>query len=271
MHAARLISLASLFAALSACGGGGDSGGTPPPPPPPPPPIGTAGIFDVDYGQFTGVYTMLDDGRFYGMHFVSGGSVLAGHPHGPLSANNSTGSREHIAWANFIDDLHQTGRQEQAGVFGRTFHPSTLDVSITGSMGSFSATATRQKTWGSDDTHTLYNDPIPLASLAGNYSGIVRTVGIATPQQSVTGFALGADGHWSITAAGCHFEGTLAQYRSTGVYEAEATTSGDGCHFTGPLAGVLMPTSYANGVPRLGLQLDTADNAQTAVFLLNKQ
>lgn len=267
MHAARLISLASLFAALSACGGGGDSGGTPPPPPP----IGTAGIFDVDYGQFTGVYTMLDDGRFYGMHFVNGGGMLAGHPHGPLSTNNSTHSRERIAWANFIDDVLQTGTQEQAGVFGRTFNPSTLDVSITGSMGSFSATATRQKTWGSDDTHTLYNDAIPLASLAGNYSGIVRTVGIATPQQSVTGFALGADGHWSITAAGCHFEGTLAQYRSTGVYEAEATTSGDGCHFTGPLAGVLMPTSYANGVPRLGLQLDTADNAQTAVFLLNKQ
>src|SRR4051812_33910577 len=54
-------------------------------------PIGTAGVFDVNYGQFSGTYTFLDNGEFYGLHFVSG-TVLAGHPHGLLKKQDSLNS-----------------------------------------------------------------------------------------------------------------------------------------------------------------------------------
>ena len=256
----KLLFGATLFGALAACAGGADAGT----------PIGTAGIFDVNYGKFSGVYTLLDDGRFFGMHFVGGG-ILAGHPHGPLSGTNSTTSRERIAWANFIDDAGQVGAQEPAGMFGRSFGASTLDVSITGSMGSFRATSTQQKAWGPSDTHTLYADAIPMAVIAGTYAGVVRSAGISVPQQVVGSLTIGADGALATTAAGCDFAGTITPHGSTGVFDAHVVASGTGCSFTGPLNGIVTPLSFIGSVPKLALQLDTDDNLQTAVFVVTKQ
>ena len=277
MNGSRMAAIAAMMMALGACGGGGGGGSAPPspppsPPPPPPPtaPLGTAGIFNVDYGQFTGVYTLLDDRRFSGVHFVAG-EGLAGHPHGLLSSTNSTSARDPIAWANFIDDVHEYGTQEPAGVFGRTFTSTALTVSITGSMGSFTATATQQAGYGDGSGRTLYGDPIALSTAAGIYAGNLRTVGLVQPMQTVTGLTMDASGHWSATVAACMFTGTLVQHGATGVYEAQATTSGAGCGFTSTLAGLMTPLAWNNGKPQWALQLDTADDSQTAVFIVTKQ
>ncbi len=278
MNGSRMAMVAAMMSALSACGGGG-GGSAPAPAPPPAPvpvpsppaaPLGTAGIFNVNYGQFYGVYTFLDNRQFSGVHFVSGG-ILAGHPHGMLGASNSTSNRDSIAWANFIDDTHQWGAQEPTGLFGRTFTDTALSVSISGSMGAFTATATAQAGWGDGSGKTLYGDPIALADAAGTYAGILRTVGLEQVQQNASGVSLDATGHWSATVALCTFTGTLVQHGSTGVYDAQAVTSGSNCGFAPTLAGLMTPLAWNAGKPQWALQLDSDDNTQTAVFILTKQ
>ncbi len=278
MNGSSMAAIAAMMTALSACGGGGGDGGPPPSPPPPPPapaptpsaPLGTAGIFNVNYGQFSGVYTILDNRQFSGVHLVSGVG-LAGHPHGMLSAANSVSARDPIAWANFIDDLHQYGTQEPAGVFGRTFSSTALDVSITGSMGSFAATVTEQAGYGDGSGRTLYGDPIALSAAAGTYAGYMRSVGLSQSRQPVGGLTLDATGHWSVSVGSCTFTGTLVQHGATGVYDAQAATSGAGCAFVPTLSGLMTPMAWNAGKPQWALQLDSADDAQTAVFIVIQQ
>ena len=264
--------LASLaLAALTACGGGGGGAATPAPisgivPPAPVTPNTGAGVFDVNYGQFRGVYTFLDNGQFYGLHFV-GTSELAGQPHGLLSASNSTVAREPIAWANFIDDVLQHGAQESSGSFGRTFGGNGVDVSIHGSMGTFSAGATGQKVQATGSSKTLYNDPMPLATLAGGYGGAMRSAGLDLPVQDVKGFTLGANGAFAVTSAGCDFSGTLSPHGSTGIFDVAVQVGGSACKLKNTLKGIVTPL----GLTTLALQLDTADDTQSAVFILNKQ
>ena len=232
--------------------------------------LGTAGIYAIDYGQFSGVYTSSWTTAHSRACISFPGSVLAGHPHGQLSATNSVTARQPIAWANFVDDGGMVGTQEPHGVFGRTFTSTALHVSITGSMGSFRATTSQQMEYGDGSGKTLYADPIPLSVAAGTYSGEVRTVGIHLPQQNVSGFTLDATGHFAVTAVGCAFAGTLVQHGATGVYDAQVTTSGSGCLLTTTLAGVATPLAYNAGKPEWALQLDSADNVQTAVFIVTK-
>ncbi|MFL6657047.1 MAG: hypothetical protein ACJ8GW_03150 [Massilia sp.] len=252
--------------ALVACGGGG--GNAPAQVSDVHHPAFTAGIFDVNYGGFSGIYTMLDNNQFQGMHFVNG-SVLAGHPHGLLSATNSISALERISWANFIDDSNQVGAQETNGRFGRTFS-TNLQVAISGSMGSFNASAASQKLWGDGSAKTLYDDAIPLATLAGNYKGILRTAGIGKPMEDVNGLTIDASGNLSASAVGCSFSGKLVQHGVTGVYDLQVATSGSGCTLNATLKGVVTPMSMSGGVPKLGVLLDSVDNTQSAVFVITK-
>ena len=271
MKISGLAAIAALMASVPACGGGGSPAPAPAPAPAPTPAaVGTAGVYDVNYaGQFRGVYTLLDDGSFHGVHFVDG-EGLAGHPHGLLTAGNSVGTPQPISWANFIDDAAQVGAQEPAGRFGRSFDASGLHVFTQGSMGSFTATATQQKQYGDGSSKTLYGDPIPMSTLAGTYSGILRTVGIATPEQQVDGFVIDAGGALGVTAAGCTFTGTLARHGATGIFDAPLQAGGAGCRLAAAMSGIVTPLSVVGGKPQLAVQLDSADNAQTAVFIVAK-
>ncbi len=272
MKISGLAAVAALMATVAACGGGSSASAPAPTPVPAPPPasVGTAGVFYVNYaGQFNGVYTFLDDGNFYGVHFVDGVG-LAGHPHGLLSAANSVGAPQPISWANFIDDAGQVGAQEPAGKFGRTFDAAGLHVFIQGSMGSFSATATAQRPYGDGSSKTLYGDPIPMATLAGTYSGVLRTVGIDTREQPVAGLAIDAGGVVGVTVGACTFTGTLAPHGKTGIFDAPLQTSGSGCGLNAAMSGIVTPLSVIGGKPELAVQLDSADNAQTAVFVVTK-
>lgn len=263
--------LLTIFTSLTACGGGGSSAASDPVAAAPAPvTIGTAGVFEVNYGQFKGVYTFLDDRSFYGIHLV-GSSTLAGHPHGPLSATNSVTTRESIGWANFIDDTNMVGAQEPSGVFGRTFNPTSVDVSISGSMGTFRATASAQKPHFAGSTKTVYKDPIALSVLAGTYQGLVRTAGINQTQQSVTGFTIGATGAYTVTIADCTFTGNLVQHGVTGIFDTQVVTSGANCKLNPTLKGIVTPLSMpSNNLPQLAFQLNSADNTQTAVFIVTK-
>ena len=269
------LTLALTFS-LAACGGGG--GGTSAtttlpvvvvPVITPSGNLGPAGVFAVNYGQFTGVYTFLDNGKFYGLHFVSG-STLAGHPHGLLTETNSTTHLEPISWANFIDDQAGVGAQEAGGLFGRTFSGSTLSVGITGSMGHFSATASTQKTYGDGSAKTLYNDPIPMSTIAGTYGGFIRSVGIDQTRQGASNFVIDAGGAFTVTAVACTFSGTMVQHGTTGVFDVVAQTSGAACRLSPALSGIVTPLSVINNAIQLGVQLNSADNSQTAVFIINR-
>ena len=263
-----VLSLSLTSLSLSACGGGSGSDNAPPIKDPSQS-IGTAGIFDIQYGQFSGIYTFLDNGEFYGLHFV-GGAGVAGHPHGKLSASNSTASMERISWANFIDDEKMVGAQEMNGQFGRTFGPSSLNVRITGSMGTFSAIANSQKAYGDGSTKTLYKDALPMSVLAGTYTGVMRSVGIDKPKQSVSGLIIDANGSFTVSVASCAFSGKLVQYGVTGVFNTQVNTSGSECGIKAELKGVVVPTGVVANSHMLAFLLNTADNNQTVVFYVSK-
>lgn len=232
--------------------------------------IGTAGIFDVNYGQFTGVYTLLEDGRFYGIHYV-GGSTLAGHPHGILSPENSTSNIESITWANFIDDANKVGKYEANPKFGRSFTSNSVSFKISGGFGAFTAQTTKQKKYGNNGSKSLYHDPIPLMTFAGSYKGIVRTAGIMKPTSTPSEFVMDAEGNFTATAMDCTFNGTLTQHEETGVFDVTVGVSGSICRLSSELRGIATPLSLINDKPAIAIQLNHTSNTETAVFIVTKQ
>jgi hypothetical protein len=253
---------------LAACGGGGGAapaqadGGTQLPA------TGVAGVFDIGYGPFSGIYTLLDNGEFYGMHFVNG-TELAGHPHGTLSAANSVTHLDPIAWAIFANDPDMVGHQDSGASFGRSYG-TVLSVKISGPIGTYTAIANAQRGYGDGSARTLYNDALPLSALAGKYQGIMRTVGIGQQLQQVLDFRLDAGGNFSTTVVDCGYTGKLAQHASSGIFDVQVQVSGPRCRMNPALKGIVTPLSYINGVARLAVQLDSADNSQTAVFIVTR-
>ena len=229
-----------------------------------PQPVGTAGVYDVDFGAFTGIYTLLDDGRFYGLHFV--GEGLAGHPFGQLSDGDTALTPEPIAWANFIDDARKVGKMETEGVFGRRFADSEVKFVISGSMGRFADGAEGQRPWSPGSAESLYNDPID--SIAGTYGGFVRSAGLELPMEDVSDLVIDESGHFTVSALTCEIEGDLAQHGDTGVFDVVATASG--CDLQPNLDGIVLPISVVDGVPQLAFQLNTADATQSTVFIVSR-
>lgn len=232
----------------------------------PPQPVAAAGIYDVDFGQFTGVYALLDDGRFYGLHFL--GETLAGHPYGQLSDGDTATALEPIAWANFVDDGRQVGTMEAAGVFGRRFADGTVTAAITGSMGSFSAKAAAQKPWHDGSAQSLYGDPVD--SIAGEYSGVVRSVGLELKKEDVASLVVDDGGGFVVHALECDFAGTLTQYKNTGVFDVEAAASGAGCAAHAALHGLVVPLWIDGAHARFAIELDSADATQSVVFIVER-
>jgi hypothetical protein len=232
--------------------------------------IGSAGVYDVNYGydQFSGVYTLLENGEFYGMHFIT--TLLVGHPYGVLKLQPTINAPEPIIWANFVDDAKKLGTFEQDPVFGRSFSASSLVVGLSSPMGDFHAVANRQKAYAEGSTKTLYGDPLPLSTLAGGYSGYMRTAGFAHALDQVRTFAIDATGHVASSAAGCDFNGTMRQHGSTGIFDVTMQTSGTGCGYVGALKGIVTPLGVIDGIPKLGFQIHSADNWHAAVFIVTK-
>lgn len=225
----------------------------------------------MNYGQFSGVYTFLENGDFSGVHYVAGAG-LAGHPHGHLSSNNSADHLESIAWANFIDDANQVGAQEPSGKFGRTFRVDGLTASISGSMGSFTTSGGQVKTYidAAGQAKSIYDNPIPLSTVAGTFSGIMRSAGISMPLQKVTGMVIDAGGRFTYSVANCDFQGVLNPHGSSGVFDVMVQTSGPSCKLNPSIKGIATPLSISGNNLRLALQLDSADNTQSAVFDISK-
>ena len=266
MKLAPAILASTLLVALAACTPAAPT--TTPDPAPAasvaPQPVGTAGIYDVDFGAFTGVYTLLDDGRFYGLHFVGRG--LAGHPFGQLSDGDTALAPEPIAWANFIDDARKVGAMETKGVFGRRFTDTEVKVVISGSMGRFADAAEGQRPWYPGAAESLYNDPID--SVEGTYSGFVRSAGLDLTMEDVTDLVIDDSGHFSVSALSCAIEGDLTQHGDTGVFDVAAQASG--CDLQPQLEGIVIALSVVDGVPQLAFELNTLDATQSAVFIVSR-
>lgn len=247
-----LLALASLL--LAGC----TAAPATPPETPTPAPVGTEGVYDFDFDQFTGVYVIVD-GEFWGLHFL--GDTLAGHPHGVLSDANTALNREPIGWANFVDDGRRVGTMESAGTLGRTFTDNDVTVAITGSMGSFSAKATQQK---------QYSDGSPIfgtsRSIDGGYAGAVRTVGIDHKQEPLSGATIEGS-RFTATAVGCSFDGTLTERGTTGLFAITVLTSGAECLLQPELGGIVVALDDDS----IAVELDTTDATQSAVFVLNRE
>ena len=234
------------------------------------PEIAGPGIYSVNYGQFSGVYALLDDNRFFGIHYVVNNTILAGHPRGELTDANSVTSRDTIAWANFIDDAEQLGVQEPNPNFGRTFIPGGVEVRIQGSFGTFSTTAIGQRPWSENSDLTLYDVPKPVAELSGTYSGELRTVGISEPRQTFTAFSLDDVGNYAVESGSCTYTGVITPLGATGLFETSATASGNDCSMVPTLSGILLPLEYSASNTELAFLLNNDEQTHTAVFVVSK-
>jgi hypothetical protein len=233
---------------------------------PPAEPLGTSGIFYVRYSQFSGFYTLLEDGRFSGVHFVYG--ELAGHPYGKLSESNSSQHLEPIVWANFIDDANQVGKLEADPRFGRSFGSEGLDVTISGGFGTFSTSQFQQKSYSPDDKRSLYHNPIPLSTLAGQYTGKIRTAGIEKQMENIE-LQLNDKGELSVQAVNCTLTGQLTQYGTTGVYDINVQASGPACMLAKNLVGMVTPLSMEDNKPELAITFD--NGKQSVAMVVNKK
>lgn len=264
-HAKTLIAMMTLM--LCACGGGGSSASpqsstvpsvsvaTPP---------SLVGIYDVDYGQFKGVYTFLEDGKFSGMHATT---TIFGHPYGTLSATSSIDDARPITWVNYV--VVQFGHEELGATLGRSLKDGVLSLRISSAyMGSLNATVKEQKTWGPNSSKTLYFDPIPLDSLAGNYLGDSVSMGVNTEPQFVSDFVLDRFGNYRFSWASCNFQGNVKQHGNTGVFDASVTPTGSNCKYKGALSGIAIPISFVNNKAVLSFQLDSPDRLQSLALLM---
>ena len=266
MRILNKILVASSVLLMCSCGGGSSSApqtvpvnnvsiATPP---------SLVGIYDVDYGQFKGVYTFLEDGRFSGMH---GTTTILGHPHGTLAANSSVDDLKPITWVNYV--VVQFGHEELGAVFGRSLKDGVLSLKISSAaMGALTATVKEQKTWGPNSSKTLYFDPIPLSSLAGNYIGDSVSMGANTDPQYVQDFTLDKQGSFRFSWASCSFQGTIRQHGNTGVFDASVVPSGDNCKYRNVLNGIAIPLSFINNKAVLSFQLDSLDRLQSLSLLM---
>jgi hypothetical protein len=73
-----------------------------------------------------------------------------------------------------------------------------------------------------------------------------------------------------MTSANCIFKGNLTAHGSTGVFDVQAQTSGNSCRYLGALSGIVTPISIIDKHPRLGLQLDSNDYLESAVFVIRR-
>ncbi len=233
-------------------------------------PIGTAGIYEVNYGNFQGIYTFLEDGRFSGIHYVLNnlnGKTLLGHPYATLNATNSVEFPDDITWANFVSA--EQGEFDSRAKFSRVFGSTVLKVEIGGSLvGHLRASTDHQLSYFYGSPKSLYLDAIPLAAMAGNYHGYVRTVGNATPKGELDDFTIEADGRFHANGSGCRFDGNLVQYRNKGVYTVRASVGG--CQLQAALSGLVTPLSYDQGKLELAIALDSDDRAHSAVLIVEK-
>jgi hypothetical protein len=131
------------------------------------------------------------------------------------------------------------------------------------------ASTDHQRAYFAGSPHALYLDGFSLAELAGGYSGSIRTVGNATHIADLDSFIIDAKGSFQATGSGCTFQGQLVRHGNTGVYEVTATVSG--CKLQTAMSGLLTPLSHDQGTLELALALDSADNAHTAVLLIEKR
>lgn len=229
-------------------------------------PASLVGIYDVDFGLFRAVYTLLDDGRFSGFHYTADYSTFS-QPHTSYTPGTATTVLRPVSWAIF-----SAGFVEPSVNFNRQLNNGALNFEIaSGGIGPFNSIAKFQKTYNSSSSKTLYFDPIPLVILAGSYIGEVRSVGIQTPTLPVSDFVLDEGGNFSVTSAACTFNGKLLQHGVTGVFNAQVLTTGITCTYKGPLQGIVTPLSLINDKPRLGLQLATENGSQATVFIIQKK
>ena len=271
----RVFLILSTLVVLSACGGGSPSTNAPDRATVNPEykeiAASLVGIYDVDYGSFQGVYTLLEDGRFSGIHYFQDLDPV-GQPFTDLLPGEVSSLVRKTHWANFGAG-NGLGVMESGVHFNRSLDSSgVLHVDISSrDIGFHEASAKAQKTYARGSSQTLYFDPIPMSVLAGIYRGRSRSAGLSTPTVDLEDFSLSAQGVFAVSAGGCAYSGQLSQVGKTGVFNVAALAKGSACKVNSGLSGIVTPLSLVDGKASLGLQLVNEDSSQSMVFVLQKK
>jgi hypothetical protein len=168
-------------------------------------PASVVGIYDVNFGGFLGVYTLLDDGRFSGIHYVNNFSIV-GSPHSNLVPAINSETILPITWSNFAAGGGMGAFERGSRIF-RSVNNGTLTFELSSAdLGTFTSQVKRQKTYDASSSKTLYFDPIPLSTLTGTYSGEGRSVGFQETVQPASDFLLDGSGNFTLTYGKCRFQ-----------------------------------------------------------------
>lgn len=250
---------------------------TPPPPPPPSssglplpgigsttPYVGPQGIFSLPINQpgfDSSTIVILDTGEIYGMDFLNGAALSFYHG---VASGTSTGIS-----SSMTDYGSVLGGPVNVSL-SATFTNPAFAATIGFSFGTYSASTPGQLMYTIGDTHSIYGNPIMLASLAGTYNGEFDSIGNSVRNTSVSGLLLSSNGTFTVTTANCTFAGTLSQHGSTGTFDAVAQVTGAGCALAGNMKGLMMPLAYSPRGTSLGFQLLSTDATMSALLYVSK-
>lgn len=277
MKTLNLISTALISCLLVACGGGGGGGHSDTPAPsgdtssPSPPGQGSSspyagpqGIFSVPNPIFKPTITFLENGELYAVDLIGG--RVAGFFHGPVEGSSILATSSKLTEYNAMD-----GGMLQDASLNANYSAPAISVTLTFPFGTFTGSADGQKPYSSADVSSIYDKPIAITDLAGTYNGEMSNVGATMPIYSpISGLALNTDGHFTVTAGGCTFNGIIVNHADKGVFDVSATVNGGGCQLPADMKGLLTPMEYSATTTTLAFQLLSLDARKSAVLYVDK-
>jgi hypothetical protein len=271
MNFFKIATIFSIALGLLACGGGSgaekNNTGIVAETHQPLPIISRFGIFSVDYKRFAGVYTLLDNGDLYAVHISD--NELLGHAFSTLSPSNSMKNPDEINWVIFTNPAFLSGYIHE-GIFGVDHTGAELNFLINGDIGTYTALVTQQRAYTNYSTKSLYNAPLSMPTVSGQYRGFMRSAGVHNKLVSINNFTIDDKGAISVDAIQCTFKGHITPHGATGVFDAVFETVGENCQLARTLKGIVTPLEIINDKPKFAVQLHSANNEQVTVFILDK-
>ena len=233
----------------------------------------TGGIFDETGNGFHNFTTILENGEYFAQE-----NIVSGQWHGIIHGKYTGNDAAFTNAAEVIYDGYLNGGtgQRQDGGYGHgSYDGTTLHRTQNVSAAEvYQFVGTRMK-YSSTDAKTLYDNPVPLASLAGTYSGNLTSVqvkvGGAYPNKAsgynFAGLTIAADGTFSVAFPGCTYSGTLTPHGSKGVFDLTVTLPA-GCDSAGTMHGIVTPLAFNSSTKGATLlfQMLSADE-QKSVYM----
>ncbi len=224
-----------------------------------------------EFGAYTEYATVLDNGQFWSFAIDNTyGINYSTMQVGTLTASGSTYASSNTEI--YLLGTHQPPVVETlSGVsFSAPTFSDTVGTSVFGTAYVYNQSGTAL-TYSATDSHTVYDNPLALSTLAGTYVG--SSYGVTTSAGNViepmTSFSIASDGTYTGVTATCTYAGKLTQHGKTGVFDQTMTGTGSSCAFSGAMQGIMIPIAVSSS-PQLVFQMVNSANNLGVWFVVTK-